>query len=145
MKAIAGSKSAFYLNVPKLDIKPTPAMPKLPQCDRCLLYARNPHLICAVHPAGPNTDTCLDFRADPNLESDELWEPEGASYYNGELILQPRQRWTLEEQLELLARYGSRSHYSQRMVSQSRMGYAFLQPARWWVLLRTLFHRFSRS
>ncbi|MCC3509504.1 MAG: hypothetical protein JGK29_10425 [Microcoleus sp. PH2017_17_BER_D_A] len=65
-------------------------MPKLPECDRCILYARNPHLVCAVHPAGPNADTCLDFRANPNAESEELWEPEGASYYNGELILQPR-------------------------------------------------------
>jgi len=27
---------------------------------------------------------------------------EEGSYYNGELILQPRQRWTREEQLELL-------------------------------------------
>ncbi|MBE9092398.1 hypothetical protein IQ252_00145 [Tychonema sp. LEGE 07203] len=77
-------------------------MPKIPECDRCLLYARNPHLVCAVHPAGPNTDTCLDFREDPNAALEELWEPEGASYYNGELILQPRQRWTLEQQLELL-------------------------------------------
>jgi hypothetical protein len=31
-----------------------------------------------------------------------LWEPEGATYYNGELILQPQQRWTPEQQLELL-------------------------------------------
>ena len=77
-------------------------MPKTPECDRCLLYARNPHLVCAVHPAGPNADTCPDFREDPNTASEELWEPEGASYYNGELILQPRQRWTLEQQLELL-------------------------------------------
>jgi hypothetical protein len=38
----------------------------------------------------------------PNAPPEELWEPEGASYYNGELILQPRQRWTLEQQLELL-------------------------------------------
>ena len=29
-------------------------------------------------------------------------EPEGASYYNGELILQPHQRWTREEQLKLI-------------------------------------------
>lgn len=37
------------------------------------------------------------------LEPDEaLWEPEGASYYAGELILQLEQRWTREEQLELL-------------------------------------------
>jgi len=80
----------------------TPPMPKLPECDRCLLFARNPHLVCAVHPTGPNDDTCPDFRKDPNTASEELWEPEGASYYNGELILQPRQRWTLEQQLELL-------------------------------------------
>jgi len=78
------------------------AMPKLPECDRCQLYARNPHLVCAVHPTGPNTNTCPDFQENPNAEPEELWEPEGASYYNGELILQPRQRWTLEQQLELL-------------------------------------------
>ncbi|MGB3265688.1 MAG: hypothetical protein WBA89_17225 [Microcoleus sp.] len=47
-----------------------------------------------MHPAGPTADTCIDFREDPNAASEELWEPEGASYYNGELILQPRQRWT---------------------------------------------------
>jgi len=63
-------------------------MPKLPECSRCLLYARNRHLVCAVHPAGPNTDTGPDFREDPNTASEDLWEPEGASYYNGELILQ---------------------------------------------------------
>ena len=39
------------------------------------------------------------FDSDPD---EELWEPEGASYYAGELILQPKQRWTREEQLELL-------------------------------------------
>ena len=38
----------------------------------------------------------------PNPPREELWEPEGTSYYNGELILQPRQGWTLEQQLELL-------------------------------------------
>jgi hypothetical protein len=38
----------------------------------------------------------------PKAGPEELWEPEGASYYNGELILQPRQGWTLEQQLELL-------------------------------------------
>lgn len=38
-----------------------------------------------------------------DLEPDEkLWEPEGASYYAGELILQPKQCWTREEQMELL-------------------------------------------
>ena len=69
-------------------------MPKIHECSRCLLYARNPYLVCAVHPTGPNTNTCIDFRENPDADPDELWEPEGASYYNGELILQPRQQWT---------------------------------------------------
>ncbi|MCG6135134.1 MAG: hypothetical protein MET45_10785 [Nostoc sp. LLA-1] len=77
-------------------------MPKLPECDRCLLYAHDPHLVCSVHPDGVDGDSCLDFREDPNAEVEELWQPAGASYYNGELILQPQQRWTPEEQLELL-------------------------------------------
>jgi hypothetical protein len=42
--------------------------------------ARNPQLVCAVHPAGPSTDTCPDFREDPNTASEDLWEPEGAIY-----------------------------------------------------------------
>jgi hypothetical protein len=78
-------------------------MPKLPECVseacrrlRCLLYSHNPHLICTVHPSGVDGNNCLDFRLNPNAE------PEGASYYNGELILQPRQHLTIEEKLELL-------------------------------------------
>ncbi|MEM7712439.1 MAG: hypothetical protein AAF349_02400 [Cyanobacteria bacterium P01_A01_bin.68] len=88
-------------------------MPRLPECDRCLLYAHDPHLVCAVHPSGPGGDSCLDFREDPSTDPLELWEPQGAryiddelvierTYYNGEEIRQPQQRWTREEQLELL-------------------------------------------
>ncbi|WP_260445905.1 hypothetical protein [Nostoc sp. UCD121] len=77
-------------------------MPKLSECDRCLLYSHDPHLVCVVHPAGPQGDSCLDFRLDPNAEAEELWQPEGASYYNGELILQPQQRLTQQQQLELI-------------------------------------------
>ena len=33
---------------------------------------------------------------------EEQWEPEGATYYNGELILQPKQQRTREEQVWLL-------------------------------------------
>lgn len=39
------------------------------------------------------------FDLEPN---ESLWEPDGASYYAGELIVQPEQRWTREEQLKLL-------------------------------------------
>lgn len=77
----------------------TGTIPKIPQCDHCLLNSHNPHIVCVVHPAGPQGDSCLDFREDPNAEPLELWEPEGATYYNGELILQPKQRWTREQHL----------------------------------------------
>jgi hypothetical protein len=32
------------------------AMPKIPDCDRCSLYAYNPYVVCAVHPEGVNGD-----------------------------------------------------------------------------------------
>lgn len=76
-------------------------MPKLPECDRCLLYSHNPHLVCVVHPSGVDSDSCLDFRQDSYVEIEEPVE-EGASYYNGQLILQPQQHLTTEEKLELL-------------------------------------------
>jgi predicted RNA-binding Zn-ribbon protein involved in translation (DUF1610 family) len=76
-------------------------MPKIPDCDRCLLYAHSLHLVCAVHPSGVDDDNCIDFREDPNPELQEQWQPEGASYYNGLLILQPPPI-TPERQLELL-------------------------------------------
>ncbi|MBN3945390.1 MAG: hypothetical protein HWQ38_02400 [Nostoc sp. NMS7] len=54
-------------------------MPKLPECvgvarlrHRCLLNPHNPHIVCAVHPAGPQGDSCLDFREDSNIEPEEL-------------------------------------------------------------------------
>ncbi len=104
-------------------------MPKIPDCEVCLLRAHDPLLVCAVHPYGPNSDSCLDFRPNPDLENrrfqdflglqrqqpensdtdepfsnlfsldsdEEQWEPEGATYYNSELILQPKQRWSREE------------------------------------------------
>ncbi len=44
-----------------------------------------------------------DFREDPNAEPEELWEPEGTSYIDDELVLErsyyngeeipPPQRW----------------------------------------------------
>lgn len=85
---------------------------KIPDCDRCLLYSHNPYLVCAVHPDGVDGNSCLDFREDPNAV-EELWESEGAryiddelvierTYYNGEEIIQPPQRWTREEQLWLI-------------------------------------------
>lgn len=77
-------------------------MVKIPECDRCQLYAHNPHLVCAVHPMGVDRDECPDFQADPGAVPEELWEPVGASYYNGELILQPEPCLSQIEQLRLL-------------------------------------------
>ena len=71
---------------PKLTIH-IDLMPKLPECDRCLLYACAPHLVCAVHPTGLDADIYIDFRPDPNAKPEELWKPEEAKYINGELVI----------------------------------------------------------
>jgi hypothetical protein len=61
-------------------------MVKVPECDRCQLYAHNPHLICTVHPTEVDSEKYPDFQADPNAALEKLCEPVGASYYNRELI-----------------------------------------------------------
>jgi hypothetical protein len=55
-------------------------------------------------------NTCPDFEVDPELEGKSFvdflelqQQPEAPSYYNGQMIVQPRQRWKQEEQLQLLA------------------------------------------
>jgi predicted RNA-binding Zn-ribbon protein involved in translation (DUF1610 family) len=74
---------------------------KIPECDRCILYARNPHLVCAVHPDGVETNSCIDFRPNSNIEEEEQWSVEGYSYYDGQLI-RDRSRYTRTEQWEIL-------------------------------------------
>lgn len=63
-------------------------MSKIPDCDHCQFYSRNPHLVCAVHPMGVDSDTCKDFEADPYAEAEELWQPQGARYIGAELVLE---------------------------------------------------------
>ena len=86
-------------------------MTKLPECDRCLFYSGNFYLTCAVVPGGPDGKECPHFAPDPDIETEELWEPQGArytnneliidrTYYNGEQTRQLPQHWTPEEQLE---------------------------------------------
>lgn len=69
-------------------------MPKLPECNNCLLYHRRLDLnqVCILHPQGVEASSCLDFR-------DKAPE---VSYYNGEAIVQPKQTKTKEGKLELL-------------------------------------------
>jgi hypothetical protein len=75
---------------------------KIPECDRCLLYAHNPHIVCGVHPNGIDSDRCPDFRPDPNAEIEEKWSPEGYSWYGDELIANRPSRFSRSEQLEIL-------------------------------------------
>ncbi|MEM6398660.1 MAG: hypothetical protein AAF757_00285 [Cyanobacteria bacterium P01_D01_bin.116] len=89
-------------------------MTRIPECDRCRFYSGNFYLTCAVVPGGPDGKECPHFAPDPDIvEAEELWEPEGSryindelvierTYYNGEEIIQPPQRWTQQQQLELL-------------------------------------------
>lgn len=91
---------------------------KLPECDRCQFYTGSPFLFCTVHPLGVEGNSCVDFREDNSRRWEQFlaldWvalgedgpgeqgEPEGGSYYNGELILTPEQHWNREEQADLL-------------------------------------------
>ncbi|MGV2826807.1 hypothetical protein [Myxosarcina sp. GI1(2024)] len=76
---------------------------KIPDCNRCLLYAHNPHfLVCVIHSDGVDTKTCMDFRPNSNAEVAEQWSSEGYSWYEGELIPNRPSRYTQAEQLEIL-------------------------------------------
>ena len=87
-------------------------MPKIEKCDRCLLNARNAYPVCAIHPVGPKDYDCLDFRASRNIEDFELWEPKGARFIGGQLVVEREPFYydcspvtdylTPEEKLELL-------------------------------------------
>jgi hypothetical protein len=82
---------------------------KLDCCDRCQFYSRSPLLVCTLHLAGVEGDTCPDFELDLTIPDDEAvvwygepWQPEGASYYGDELVLEPVQQMTMEQRLDLL-------------------------------------------
>lgn len=75
---------------------------KISDCNRCLLYARNPHLVCTVHPEGVESDKCMDFRPDPNAQIEEQWSPQGYSWYGDELIADRPSRYSQEEQIQIL-------------------------------------------
>ena len=74
---------------------------KFQPCDRCFLYAHNPYVVCSVHPDGVKTNSCIDFRPDPNAKIEEQWSPAGYSYYDGNLV-RNQSRYTRKEQWEIL-------------------------------------------
>lgn len=87
------------------------AHPYGPEGDTCADFSPNPELkgkrfvdfVGLLQQNADHFDSSKFFSNPFDLKPDEeLWEPEGASYYAGELILQPQQRWTQAEQLELL-------------------------------------------
>ncbi|AFY60854.1 hypothetical protein Syn6312_1700 [Synechococcus sp. PCC 6312] len=67
-------------------------------CSFCINYARSYYLVRAIHSSGRNKTPCSDFKT--SLQK-ELWQPEGAAYYDGELIYQPPEL-SYEERLERL-------------------------------------------
>jgi len=94
-------------------------MPKIPGCDRCRFCAHDYNIVCTVHPAGPNGDTCPNFEKDPELpelegrcfvdslglthvEADEWKSQVASSFYRGKLSLIASLLGTPEQQLELV-------------------------------------------
>ena len=71
-------------------------MPKIPDCDRCRFYARNPYMVCGVNPCGSDDNECSDF------EAAEPREPLEDGYYAGDWIPQPSTQMTDEQRLALL-------------------------------------------
>jgi len=55
-------------------------MPKIPDCDRCSFNAHNPHIVCAVHRNGVESEKCMDFRQDSNAKIEEQCSPQGYSW-----------------------------------------------------------------
>ncbi len=85
-------------------------MDRLECCQYCDFYAHSPYMVCGVHPSGVDSNYCADFRTasdeavvlDDPLAWYSEWQPQGASYYGDELILEPLQWRSLEQQLKLL-------------------------------------------
>ena len=106
----------------------------LPQCDRCQFQTNSALLRCTVHPGGVDWDNCSDFQADlishqrheqflglnwvagedfedafvvnnPFSSEEGQWEPNGASYYAGDLIIEGVPSVTRARKLEMLARH----------------------------------------
>jgi rubrerythrin len=76
---------------------------KISDCNRCQFFSHQLYFVCAIHPEGVDTEHCLDFRPDADaVEEDELWAPEGYSWYGDDLIENRPSRYTPEEQLEIL-------------------------------------------
>jgi hypothetical protein len=72
-------------------------MSPLPNVQR-LLRPRIPSLCDhAIHPSGPEQNPCLGF-----AEVTEHWEPLGAGYYDGDLVLQSEHYLSTEERLDIL-------------------------------------------
>lgn len=79
--------------------------------DTCPDFSPNPELegkrfvdfVSLLQQSRENFTSSESFSNPFDLKPDQdLWEPEGVTYYAGELILQPQQRWTPQEQLDLL-------------------------------------------
>jgi predicted RNA-binding Zn-ribbon protein involved in translation (DUF1610 family) len=71
------------------------------ECQRWQRFSRylgDEYLVCAVHPLGSAQIPCPDF-----TKVTENWAPVGATYYNGELILDSPAYLTTAERLELIA------------------------------------------
>lgn len=88
-------------------------MHRIDDCFTCRYYSWDCHLVCAVHPTGPEGETCDDFEHDPETEAilyqdfmgmgesveiedtinnpwhpdpEQNWAPPGTRYVNGDVV-----------------------------------------------------------
>lgn len=86
---------------------------RIDDCFTCRYYAWDFHLVCAVHPTGPEDEICNDFDHDPETEAilyqdflgvgeavddtinnpwhpnpEENWSPPGTKYVDRELVFE---------------------------------------------------------
>jgi hypothetical protein len=100
-------------------------MPRINDCICCRYYAWDCHLVCALHPSGPDGKTCSDYQFDAEQtgrkfldflglgepveindavnnpwseEPADNWSPPGTKYINGELVL-------IQELMEVTSAY----------------------------------------
>jgi hypothetical protein len=62
-------------------------MGRIAECSYCQFFARSQHLVCALHPSGPEGETCADYA--PTEAEQQMREPIKNLFDRGDLQNRP--------------------------------------------------------